>query len=152
MSWTSSFLFAIQYAIYKSQHRHISHSDIRICIVNTKQFLRGQFARDVTLLNAHLAAAEALDVKIPKFFRFRLNNNDYYNGEYLSQGTVNHAGRSCIVSLEELEKADLCKLYPEFKPRRKPPQWANRVRDLREEWSFEQRTTDQEIQYALAIA
>ena len=71
------------------------------------------------------------------FFDFRLENEDFYNGEYLSQGAVNHTDRSYIVSLEHLIKAGLFQLYSEFEDARGSENWAKRVLELRRNWSAE---------------
>ena len=98
MSWTSSLLFAIQYAIWRRSQFGCHPADIKICAVDTRKFPRGQFARDMWLLQAYRATAVKLDGDIERFFRFRLEDERYHNGEYLSQGSVDHASRSCVVS------------------------------------------------------
>ena len=50
MSWSSSLLFVIQYAILRSSFRGKSPEDIKICAVDTTNFSRGQFARDMWLM------------------------------------------------------------------------------------------------------
>lgn len=85
------------------------------------------------------------------FFDFRLENENFYNGEYLSQGAVNHKDRSCIVSLEHLIEAGLFQLYSEFEDATGSEKWAKRVLELRQTWSAEQGTTDREIQLALGV-
>jgi hypothetical protein len=151
MSWTSSLLFAIQYAVWRLRVRRCHPSDIKICAVDTRKFPRGQFVQDIWLLEAYHATAERLGNPIRSFFDFRLENEDFYNGEYLSQGAVNHTGRSCLVSLEHLIKAGLFQLYPESEDARGSEKWAKRVLELRQNWSAEQGTTDQEIQLALRV-
>ncbi|KAF2111562.1 hypothetical protein BDV96DRAFT_666119 [Lophiotrema nucula] len=153
MSWTSSLLFAIQYAVWRLRVGERRESEIKICAVDTKKFPLGQFMRDTSLLKAYHATAKELDADDParKFFDFRLGNEDYYNGEYLSQGAVNHSNRSCVVSLEHLMQAGLFQLYPEFRDASGRNLWAKRVRELRQNWSAEQGTTDHEIQLALAV-
>jgi hypothetical protein len=71
--------------------------------------------RDVLLLKAYRDAAKQLKGSTSQFLNFRLNTSDYYNSKYLSQGAVNHSGRSCIMSLERLINARLFLLYLEFK-------------------------------------
>ena len=152
MSWTSSLLFAIQYAVWRLRVRRWRPSDIKICAVDTRNFPRGQFAQDIWLLKAYHATAKRLGKKpIPSFFDFRLEKEDFYNGEYLSQGAVNHTDRSCVVSLEHLTQAGLFQLYPEFEDARGSEKWTLRVLGLRQNWSVEQGTTDREIQLALRV-
>jgi hypothetical protein len=152
MSWTSSLPNAIQYAIWRVHigNRHLSQ--ISICAIDTSKFPLGQFVRDISLIGAYREAAEQLEVSTSRFFDFRLNDGDYYNGEYLSQGAVNHSGRSCMMSLERLIDAGLFQLYPEFDDADGRERWTERVKVLRHIWSSEQRTTDQDIQLALRVA
>ncbi|EUC40319.1 hypothetical protein COCMIDRAFT_41342 [Bipolaris oryzae ATCC 44560] len=155
LSWTSSLLYAVQYATYRQHRLDLSYTDIEICMVKTSQFLQGQFVRDIELLNKYYPNAEYLGGKIRGLFDLRLNRQEYYNGEYFSQGVVNHSGRSCVVSLEQLEVAGIFKLYPELKdPRDSGGRIlnANRVCDLREKWSLQRTTTNEEISCAFRIA
>ncbi|KAF2277014.1 uncharacterized protein EI97DRAFT_305994 [Westerdykella ornata] len=155
MSWTSSLLFAIQYAVWRLTIRRCSTSDIKICVVDTRDFPQGQFAQDIWLLQAYEATAKRLSNQIRGIqwmFDSRLERGDYYNGEYLSQGAVNITSRSCIVSLEQLIQAGLFQLYPEFDDPEGRRQWTKRVIQLRQNWSAEQVTTDREIELAVRIA
>lgn len=152
MSWTSSLLFAIQYGIWRANIGRISLSDVQIYAVDTSNFPKGQFVQDVCLLEAYRAAAQGAGKDTREFFRFRLENDDFYNGEYLSQGQVNHAGRSCAVTLEHLLNSGLRQLFPEFEDPKGAEKWTNRVLELRRNWSLEQLTTDQEIEFALQVA
>ncbi|TID21525.1 hypothetical protein E6O75_ATG04920 [Venturia nashicola] len=124
MSWTSSFLFAIQ----------------------------GQYARDICLLKTYQANAKQLQDKAAgEFFTFRLTDEDYYNGEFLSQGKVSLVDRACVVSLEDLIQAGLFELYPEFDDVEGGKKWAKRALELRRSWSAERTTSDHEIKLALGI-
>ena len=151
MSWTSSLLFAVQCAIWRAHKGRRPTSDVRICAVDTRKFPLGQFMRDISLLETYRATAEKTGGSMLDFFRFRLDRNEYYNGEYLSQGRLDHAGRSCMMSLEQLIQAGLYELYPEFNNAAGREEWANRVRDLRRDWVAEQRTTDHEIELAVKV-
>jgi hypothetical protein len=149
MSWTSSLLFAIQYAIYRGKWR--SPGDIKICVVDTREFPQGQFARDLWLFEA-IESTTLPQGQAREFFEFRQDRPDFYNGEYLSQGTVNIANRSCITSLQNLKDAGLSELYPEFDDPEGSTEWAKRVRGLREAWSTEQGTNERDVELALQIA
>lgn len=151
VSWTSSLLFAIQYAFWRRRVGRRSSSDIYICAVDTRKFPKGQFVQDTALLNAYHGTAKQMGDPIENLFDFRLGYEDYYNGEYLSQGAVNHADRSCVFSLGKLIQAGLFELYPEFEEPGGDKEWANRVKDLRQKWSVERATTDREIQVALQV-
>jgi hypothetical protein len=148
VSWTSSLLFAIQYAIYRARRYQHHRSKIFVCAVDTSKFPAGQFVRDVSLLRAfHPHAHE----KAQEFFDFRLTTEEYYNGEYLSQGRLNHKGRSCVFSFEQLIEAGLFEIYPKLGDKMGGELWAKRVSHLRHEWSTRQNTGDKEIELALKI-
>lgn len=152
MSWTSSLLFAVQYAIWRAKEHRRRLSDIKICAVDTRNFPEGQFVQDLWLIRTYYATAKNVRKEIQSFFDFRLEREDYYNGEYLSQGKLNHAGRSCVTSLGHLLDAGLLRLYPEFGDERGSERWTNRVLQLRQNWAAEQETTDQEIDLAFEVA
>jgi hypothetical protein len=81
-----------------------------------------------------------------------LRKSDYGNGEYLSQGTLYHKYRSCVVSLQSLSEAGLFELYNEFSEPDGKQRWTNRVQELRTKWQAEQPTVSQEAHSALKIA
>ncbi|KZM18432.1 hypothetical protein ST47_g10394 [Ascochyta rabiei] len=68
MSWTSSLLFAIQYAIWRSYNNGRSTSKINICAVDPCKFPLGQFMRDVPLLETFHATAEQLGNPMENIF------------------------------------------------------------------------------------
>lgn len=146
MSWSSSLMFVIQYAIWRSHIGNLFPAEVHICAIDTRVFPPGQFVRDMSLLKAYHNTELSEDQK--RFFRFRLGNPEYDNGEYLSQGLVNHGGRSCTFSLQDLVEAGLYELYPEFGDAQARGKWTNRVRDLRVSWDNEHQTTLQDILHA----
>ncbi|KAK5655657.1 hypothetical protein OQA88_5590 [Cercophora sp. LCS_1] len=87
MSWSSSLLFVVQYAIWRCHQRHRAPHEVKICAVDTRQFPRGQFARDMELLQAYRQSANQHE-QMREFFKFRLERADYDNGEFLSQGEL----------------------------------------------------------------
>ncbi|EPE33950.1 hypothetical protein GLAREA_06963 [Glarea lozoyensis ATCC 20868] len=153
MSWTSSLLFAIQYAIWRRDTFKSNPEDIRICAIDTMKFPRGQFVQDLSLITAYQQEIENLEGREKNLFQLRRDDTRYHNGEYFSQGTVNIAGRSSMASLKSLKGFGLFKLYPEFDVEMMgKSRWTNRVRDLRLVWSKEQNTTTEEIQFASSVA
>jgi hypothetical protein len=100
-----------------------------------------QSLRDVSLIEAYREAAEQMEGSTSRFFEFCLNTSDYYNGDTLSRGAVNHSSRSCMMSLERLIQAGFFQLYPEFEDAEGRKKWAKRVRELRQIWSTEQETS-----------
>lgn len=151
MSWSSSLLFVIQYAIWRSHRGDCAQDEVKICAIDTRKFPRGQFARDMSLLRFYRQTS-ALDEKQQSFFDFRLKNAGYDNGEYLSQGAVYHAGKSCVFSLGQLVSAGLHDLYPEFAEPDAKRLWTKRVQNLRSVWSAEYNTTRADVETALRMA
>ncbi|KAK1045582.1 hypothetical protein LTR74_018113 [Friedmanniomyces endolithicus] len=90
MSWSSSLLSVIQYAVWRCQKGRCSPADVKICVVDTSKFLHGQFARDMWLLRKYRDETN----ETPKIQTLiHLRNSGYDNGENLSQGTLVHHGR-----------------------------------------------------------
>lgn len=52
MSWSSSLMCVIQYAIWRSHIGSLSPAEVRICVIDAAIFPPGQFVRDLTLLKA----------------------------------------------------------------------------------------------------
>jgi hypothetical protein len=90
MSWTSSLPNAIQYAVWRAHIGKRHPSQISICAIDTSKFHLGQFVRDISLIEAYREAAAQLTGSTSRFFDFRLNTSDYYDGENLFQGAVKH--------------------------------------------------------------
>jgi hypothetical protein len=107
--------------------------------------------RDITLLNTYNAAVKKVGDPMQQFFRFRLDTEDYYNGEYLSQGRFSHAGGSCMMSLQQLVDAGLYELYPEFEDNKGKKRWAKQALSLRQKWKSVQGTNNREVELALEI-
>lgn len=150
MSWTSSFLYAIQYAFYRRYHHGCDSEDIKICVVDTDKFPRGQFVHAKRLLEAFYRFVKRADMR--QFFDLRLLVYIYQNGEYLSQGILNHRGRSRVISLAQLEASGLYSLYPEFADSARHTKWAVTTAYLRSLWTPPQISTHRELETALALA
>ena len=151
MSWSSSLLFVLQYAIWRcnvSKGRLTAH-DVSICIVDTSNFPRGQFARDLWLLG-QCRDPQAESPGIRNIFRLR--KKGYDNGEYLSQGLLVHRDRSVVVSLQDLIQSGLYNLFPELDHPKGKMQWTNHVKDLRDLWKELQPASHEELRMASEIA
>lgn len=148
VSWTTSLLFVIQCAVWR--HRTSKNSpgldSIFICAVDTEKFPRGQFAQDKQMIRTCKDAASS---EAQSFFDFRMNRPEYYNGEYLSQGSLNYSGRGRVVSLRTLMESGLLYMYPEFDETRG---WTNGVRALRQRWSSEEPLSREDLERAVRIA
>lgn len=125
VSWTSSLLYAVQYAIYRAHHgQGYNAKEVKICVVDTRKFPSGQFIQDT---------AERIGGRRTRcFFSQRLQTLELCNKEYLSQGAVNIANRCRITSLAELSSGSLFRLYPEFRDPAGHRSWTERVQTLRE--------------------
>jgi len=106
MSWTSSFLFAVQHAI---RRRATDRSDsgpesIHIWILDTRKLPRGSFLPAVALLKAY----DVEDIGKLK--------HGCYHGEYLSQGSMGLTLSDAMqtTTLKSLVDYGLYKLYPPF--------------------------------------
>ncbi|KAK1092830.1 hypothetical protein LTR48_003573, partial [Friedmanniomyces endolithicus] len=148
MSWSSSLLFVLQYAIWRCSKRRCSPAEVSICVVDTTNFPYGQFARDMWLLKKYNNTTDK-NADLQNLLHLR---EDYDNGEYLSQGTLTHKNRSCVVTLEKLIQSGLHDLHPEFAHTSGREGWTNRVRDLRLVWAESRLTTQKEVKVASQIA
>ncbi|KAF5676130.1 hypothetical protein FHETE_2257 [Fusarium heterosporum] len=151
MSWSSSFLYVIQYAIWRSKTGRTCPSEVHICVVDTRDFSRGQFARDLWLLRRFQNSPMERDCRT--FFDSRLEYPDYDNGEYLSQGTVNLGKRACIFSLQDLMITGISDLYPQFKDDTSARvKYTKRLLALRSGWRQEDATAEEDVLQAYYIA
>ncbi|KAK0894601.1 hypothetical protein LTR91_023648 [Friedmanniomyces endolithicus] len=148
ISWSSSLLFVLQYAIWRCNKHPCSPAEVSICVVDTTKFPYGQFARDMWLLKKYNNTTKE-NADLQNLLHLRV---DYDNGEYLSQGTLTHQNRSCVVTLEKLIRSGLHDLHPEPAHTNGREGWTNRVRDLRSMWAEFRLTTQQEIRVASQIA
>ncbi|KAL2848191.1 hypothetical protein BJY01DRAFT_262766 [Aspergillus pseudoustus] len=151
MSWTSSLLYAVQYALYRRHHYGCASDEIKICVADTTKFDRGQFVHARRLLQAYYDLVRQADMR--QNFDTRLLVYIYQNGEYLSQGTLYHAGRSCVISLAALEESGLYSLYPEFAVPHRQAKWAITTAHLRKLWTEQHvSSTYRELEVALSLA
>lgn len=148
VSWTSSLLFAIQYIYY----RHLSPDDgssleqIKLYLIDTDQFPKGIFLRDLDLINAFWESDNHPARRNLENLRYIRNQPENYFGEYLSQGSLKIEGKCEIISAQSLFEDDrLLRLQPHFREfhdlpfNNGKPIWVKEVARLREAiW----RTTD----------
>lgn len=138
MSWTTSLLYAVQYAYYR-QHRYGSRPEqIRICVVDVGQLPKAQFIRASTLLQGFYGRVKREDVRLE--YNTRLLKYIYSFGEYLYQGVVVHERLSSVISLETLKKHDIATLYPELEDPTGHAKWALRTVQLQHHWHGEDGT------------
>ena len=111
MSWTSSLFFAIQHGL---RRHHLdfdkpAFTDIHVCVVDTREFPRGTFVKDLDLMEAYVDHED-----VGRFLNLRLSNGRWYFGEYFSQGRLDIQGRSAHTSLRLLIDMGLYDLEPRF--------------------------------------
>jgi hypothetical protein len=158
VSWSSSLLFVIQGAIYRSYTVGLEPADVRICALDTTEFPVGQFANGRWLIGSchnpedHHRRSSRERQAMHRLHHLRQSSHD--NGEYFSQGLLYHGDRpSNLVSLQKLLDCGLAgHLYPELAEHHGKSQWTKRVRTLRSAWKQESETISQEIERALRIA
>lgn len=176
ISWTTSLLFAIQYAIFKCKKEQVELNTIYLCIVDTTRFPNGVFIKDLDLIE-EFQDKVADDHVIwhknkPHSWKDRGLSNirqlrnrkhkDYsgifYFGEYLSQGqiNININGRSCTVPCDKMINNHLFAMMPEFKVEMESEvqSWANTVIRFRDPSSIKKQEAidNSEFSEAKAIA
>lgn len=136
MSWTSSLLFALQYAFYRHQYwkkDSEDFSDTFILIVDTRQFKRGAFSRDLQAIDAYkgISTGDKDGRSLNDLYKIR-QNGCYYFGEYLSQGRLKlDPERGHQVTIGNLIQRGLFDINPELKNKAYWASWARRVNQLR---------------------
>lgn len=157
ISWTTSLLVAIQYAIYKlktEQPRKLNK--IYLCIVDTTLFPNGVFLKDLDLIEEFHDKISGSSGGLDNLREMR--NTKYYFGEYLSQGqtNINIKGRSCTVPCDKIINNHLFAMMHQFKVdiESQSSLWANAVIKSREPFYItEQEVMDNsEFSEAMAIA
>jgi hypothetical protein len=131
MSWTSSLLFALQYAFFRYwKEGHKDFSTIFILIVDTRQFKRGAFARDLQAMEAYEGISTGYD-SLDALYKQRRNGRFYF-GEYLSQGRLEiDPERGHQVTIGDIIQRGLFGINPELEDERQWSKWASRVNQLR---------------------
>ncbi|RGP67296.1 hypothetical protein FSPOR_6054 [Fusarium sporotrichioides] len=154
VSWSSSLMFVIQRANSRCYQNDMGAANVYICAVDTTKFPKHQFVRDKYLMQ--LFPGNSMGEI--GFREFQFNDPTYDNGEYLSQGILSTQGRSCTMSLENLETAGFGGLYPKLDVSSgkaaalaKMP-WTNYVKDLRKTWQDECTSTLSDLGSAIKIA
>ncbi|UKZ96146.1 uncharacterized protein TrAFT101_010946 [Trichoderma asperellum] len=133
ISWTTSLLFAIQYAIFKYKKEHVELNMIYLCIVDTTQFPSGVFIKDLDLIEEfqdkvtddHVIWYKNKrrywkNIGLSNIRQLRNRKHEeysgiYYFGEYLSQGQTKINGRSCTVPCDKVINNHLFAMMPNFK-------------------------------------
>ncbi|KAH7035945.1 uncharacterized protein B0I36DRAFT_319420 [Microdochium trichocladiopsis] len=113
MSWTSSLLFALQYALYrhKTQDAKPQLSEIKILMVDTRDLCdRNVFTRDLQTIRAFKQYPPSDQDGLGEVDDWR-SSGSYYFGEYLSQGRlVLKPEQCCEVTMKDLVDRGLFKI------------------------------------------
>lgn len=132
MSWSSSLLFLLQYGFYRHQTDPEKKggprpklSDIKIIMIDTRDFPKQVFLRD-------LDALEWLDDKPDLRRLHNLRKGQFYFGEYLSQGRLDIKDNCVQISMQQLIDGGL---FTSICPALNQPQnwssWAEATSNLR---------------------
>lgn len=141
MSWTNSFLFAVQHAIRREETDRPASTpeQINISVLDTRKVSRKTFLPAVALLQAY---------NVESTGKLR---HDYYYGEYLSQGKLS-SDAVVTTTLGELIEYGLYELYPPFAEVSQRSRLCLRVLQLRETFTdTPKEPTDEEIKIAEKI-
>lgn len=116
MSWTSSLLFAVHYGFYRHCHDHDkpSLSDIKILMLDTRQFPEGTFLRDLDAMK-HFEEYSKDPKGLTTLIRYRALASSFVYGEYLSQGRLGVEARCSQMSLQQLIDNGLFEICPVLK-------------------------------------
>ncbi|GAD91813.1 predicted protein [Paecilomyces variotii No. 5] len=141
VSWTSSLLFALRYIYYRHLHSRDGSSleNIKLFVIDTERFSPRTFIQDLDLIKAFCEFDNPPPgEKSLRGLRELREDRGYYFGEYLSQGSLNLAGRCQMILASSLFHKDLLRrLQGNFKdinlplPGNKEPRWPKEVRDFR---------------------
>ncbi|KAL2819575.1 hypothetical protein BDW59DRAFT_151364 [Aspergillus cavernicola] len=148
MSWTSSLLFALQYALYRHSKDGDDLSQIYLIILDTRAFPEGTFIQDMEVMRAF----QGTDGRLQKFVEFR--ESEYYFGEYLTQGRLNIQGRCVCASVQQMIEFGLFDLQPALADESQWKWWPKRVLDFRQLFQSGKcvPATDGDVETAVDIA
>ncbi|KAL4974655.1 hypothetical protein BDW66DRAFT_139318 [Aspergillus desertorum] len=148
MSWTSSLLFALQYALYRHRKDGDDLRNIHLIILDTTLFPAGTFIQDMEIMRAFQAA----DYRLQKFVEFR--ESEYYFGEYLTQGRLAIQNRCVCTSIQRMVDLGLFDLQPALADKTQWQWWPKRVLVFREQFETERcvLTSDADVETAVGMA
>jgi hypothetical protein len=148
MSWTSSLLFALQYALYRHRKDGDDLRHINLIIIDTSLFPQGTFIQDMEVMKLF----EHADTRLQKFVEYR--ETEYYFGEYLTQGPLNIQGRCVFASVQQMINLGLFTLQPGLAEEEQWQCWPKQVLDYRQLFSDRKQvaTRKEDVATALDIA
>lgn len=148
MSWTSSLLFALQYALYRHRKDGDDLGQIQLIVLDTTLFARGTFMQDMEIMRSFADS----DRRLQKFVEFR--ESEYYFGEYITQGRLEIQDRCVCTSVQKMIDLGLFQLQPLLADRTQWQWWPKRVLAFREQFTSERvvPTPDSDVEIAVNIA
>ncbi|KAF4884983.1 hypothetical protein CGCFRS4_v012283 [Colletotrichum fructicola] len=153
MSWSSSLLFALQYALYRNIKPNPDNlSDIQVFVLDTSGLPRGAFIPDTALLNVYTGKDSQREYNLSKIRHLR-RSTSYNFGEYLCQGSLSVEDHSTSTRLQDIICHGLFKLCPEMQEPNEKPELAKRVCKLRTDcFAVTTSATRLEVRTALSLA
>ncbi|KXH62685.1 hypothetical protein CNYM01_13112 [Colletotrichum nymphaeae SA-01] len=154
VSWTSSLLVALQLGFFCHGRSWNPQelSEIKVLMIDTRQFDSRVFARDLQAIAAFKDVSEA-GTKLRLLYEWR-SSGRFYPAEYLSQGKlIISPEKSCQVSMQELVNRGIRNVCSGLGNDAHWDKWAIRIRDLRTELKSQSppiRST--EVQAAINVA
>ncbi|KAK2054927.1 hypothetical protein LY76DRAFT_209306 [Colletotrichum caudatum] len=95
VSWTSSMLCALQYALYRRHHYGHKLSDIKILLVDTKELSDHVFARDLQAIAA-FKNPSTRSSSLNKLYEFRSSGKYFCRDAFMaSGGFIRHRNNYC---------------------------------------------------------
>jgi hypothetical protein len=155
MSWTSSLLFAVHYAVYRHGHDrqnfdHPELSKIFLLVADTRGFPKGTFVKDLKVIEAFKDYSTGLN----QMHKLRATSQ-YYFGEYLTQGHLDIKERCSQTSIQQMIDLGLFDLYPGLGDKKYWDKWAKSVvaqRSVFQEPRSDAPTEHSDVRKAITIA
>ncbi|KAK1515473.1 hypothetical protein CABS01_16693 [Colletotrichum abscissum] len=154
VSWTSSLLVALQLGFFCHGRSWNPQelSEIKVLVIDTRQFDSRVFARDLQAIAAFKDESE-VGTKLRLLYEWR-SSGRFYPAEYLSQGKlIISPEKSCQVSMQELVNRGIRNVCSGLGNDAHWDTWAIRIRNLRTELKSQSppiRST--EVQAAINVA
>ena len=127
VSWSSSLLVVLQYALFRHKGRkeppRADLADINLLVLDTRDFPPGTFAIDMELM----ASFEGIYWRLDKFIEMR-RGKVYRFGEWLSQGVLDLRGRCVQTNMQRLlHDCGAFELVPTMRNKVSWNKWANAI-------------------------
>lgn len=169
VSWSSSFLFIVCYAVYREKKLRTPFDQSSLCIIDTTKLPAGAFIKDLDLIPKFCDAVDSDEVlddlrsqfyyKVRTWAALGLPNllklrESHYFGEYLSQGALKVEGACTIVTMDKIITRDLYTLCLGLEDEVSSEQalWAIAVQRLRKNFRHPEKATKTTATEVRAVA